>query len=209
MLKKAKFFLPVFVCLLIVSLFPKEFYAYEYTMQKEDRSQQVFQLQEKLVQLGYLHVAPTGYYGTLTENAVLQLQQDFRLSVDGIAGPRTLHRLMEIEKMAKIVHGEARGEAYKGQVAVAAVIKNRLYSSEFPSTVEGVIYQRNAFTAVQDGQYDLTPTYIAYRAVKDAWLGWDPTYGSTYYYNPRIATSQWIFNNTTPKLTIGRHLFAD
>ncbi|MDE5413389.1 cell wall hydrolase [Alkalihalobacterium chitinilyticum] len=209
MLKKAKLFLPVFVCLLIVSLFPKESQAYEFTLQKEDRSQQVFQLQEKLVQLGYLHVAPTGYYGTLTENAVLQLQQDFRLSVDGIAGPRTLHRLMEIEKMAKIVHGEARGEAYKGQVAVAAVIKNRLHSSEFPSTVEGVIYQRNAFTAVQDGQYDLTPTYIAYRAVKDAWLGWDPTYGSTYYYNPRIATSQWIFNNTTPKLTIGRHLFAD
>lgn len=209
MSKKSKLFLPLLVCLLIVSLFPKEFYAYEYTMQKEDRGQQVFQLQEKLVQLGYLHVAPTGYYGILTENAVRQLQEEFKLSVDGIAGPRTLHRLMEIEKMAKIVHGEARGEAYKGQVAVAAVIKNRLHSSEFPSTVEGVIYQRNAFTAVQDGQYDLTPTYIAYRAVKDAWLGWDPTYGSTYYYNPRIATSQWIFNNTTPKLTIGRHLFAD
>ncbi|MFV8827782.1 cell wall hydrolase [Alkalihalobacterium sp. APHAB7] len=209
MSKKSKLFLPLFVCLLIVSLFPKESHAYKSTLQKEDRGQQVFQLQEKLVQLGYLHVAPTGYYGTLTENAVRQLQEDFRLSVDGISGPRTLHRLMEIEKMAKIVHGEARGEAYKGQVAVAAVIKNRLYSSEFPSTVEGVIYQRNAFTAVQDGQYDLTPTYIAYRAVKDAWLGWDPTYGSTYYYNPRIATSQWIFNNTTPKLTIGRHLFAD
>ncbi|WP_216827566.1 cell wall hydrolase [Alkalihalobacterium elongatum] len=209
MSKRIKLIFSVYICLLLAWTLPKEIHANEGVLQNGDQGQEVFELQQKLVKLDYLNVAPTGYYGMLTENAVRQLQQDFRLSVDGVAGPRTFYRLVEIEKMAKIVHGEARGETYKGQVAVAAVIKNRLYSSEFPSTVEGVIYQRNAFTAVQDGQYNLTPTYIAYRAVKDAWIGWDPSYGSTYYYNPQIATSQWIFDNTTPKLTIGRHLFAD
>ncbi|WP_209121582.1 cell wall hydrolase [Alkalihalobacillus sp. BA299] len=209
MSKKVILFISVCVCSLVMWMFPKELHANEYTLQNGDRGQQVVALQKKLVELDYLEVAPTGYYGTLTEDAVRRLQQDFRLSVDGVAGPKTLHRLIEIEKMAKVVHGEARGESYEGQVAVAAVIKNRLYSSEFPSTVEGVINQRNAFTAVQDGQYNLTPTYIAYRAVKDAWKGWDPSHGATYYYNPQIATSEWIFTYTTPKFSIGRHLFAD
>jgi N-acetylmuramoyl-L-alanine amidase len=205
---KVKLYLLVFVCFLGASIFPKESSAYGNTLQFGDQGQQVAALQEKLVLLGYLEVAPTGYYGPLTEEAVRLLQQDFSLSANGVAGPETLYRLVEIEKMARVVYGEARGESYEGQVAVAAVIRNRVYSPEFPSTIEGVIYQRNAFTAVHDGQYFLTPTYIAYHAVKDAWKGWDPSYGSTYYYNPQIATSDWIFVNTTPNISIGRHLFA-
>ncbi|MCG1020983.1 cell wall hydrolase [Sutcliffiella horikoshii] len=208
MSNKMKLLSFVFASILAVSFFPKESFANWNSLQVGDQGQQVTALQEKLVLLGYLEVAPTGYYGPLTEEGVRLLQRDFGLSVNGVANPETLYRLIEIEKMAKIVYGEARGETYKGQVAVAAVIKNRLHSSEFPSTIEGVIYQRNAFTAVQDGQYYLTPTYIAYHAVKDAWKGWDPSYGSTYYYNPQTATSEWIFVNTTPNLRIGRHLFA-
>jgi N-acetylmuramoyl-L-alanine amidase len=209
MSNKVKLFFVVCGCLLAMMIVPKGSYAYESTLQFGDRGAEVVALQEKLAALGYLEVAPTGYYGPLTEAAVQLLQQDFRLSINGVAGPETLYRLIEIEKMAKVVHGEARGESYEGQVAVAAVIKNRLFSPEFPSTIEGVIYQRNAFTAIQDGQYYLTPTYIAYHAVKDAWKGWDPSYGSTYYYNPKTATSEWIFVNTTPNISIGSHLFAN
>jgi N-acetylmuramoyl-L-alanine amidase len=195
------------LCLLFLVLFPKESNA-EQLLQKEDRGEQVVELQKKLISLGYLHTNATGYYGPLTEEAVRNLQQEFQLLHDGVAGPQTLNRLQEIDKVARIVHGEARGEPYEGQVAVAAVVKNRLHSSEFPSTVDGVIYQRNAFTAVHDGQYDLAPTQTSYKAVRDAWNGWDPSQGATYYYNPTIATSEWIFTRT-PKFTIGSHLFAD
>lgn len=187
--------------------FPKELFAHP-LLQKEDEGNHVIELQEKLIGLEYLHTNATGYYGSLTEEAVRDLQQDFKLTTDGVAGPHTFYRLEEIEQMARIVHGEARGEPYEGQVAVAAVVKNRLHSSEFPSTIEGVIYQRNAFTAVQDGQYELTPTSISYKAVRDAWTGWDPSQGATYYYNPQIATSEWIFTRT-PTFSIGRHLFAE
>ncbi|MED4163156.1 cell wall hydrolase [Halalkalibacterium halodurans] len=196
----------ILVFMLTLAL-PKELFAHP-LLQKEAEGTQVVELQQKLIDLEYLHTNATGYYGSLTEEAVRQLQQDFKLAVDGIAGPQTFNRLTEIEKLARIVHGEARGEPYKGQVAVAAVVKNRVNSSEFPSTVEGVIYQRNAFTAVHDGQYDLTPTSTSYKAVRDAWTGWDPSDGATYYYNPDIATSAWIFTRT-PKFSIGRHLFAE
>ncbi|PPA71164.1 cell wall hydrolase [Jeotgalibacillus proteolyticus] len=181
----------------------------ESPLQTGDQGEHVFQVQEKLTLMGYLDTAPTGYFGPLTEEAVRGLQQDFLLPVTGVAGAETLYQLDEVEKMAKIVHGEARGESYEGQVAVAAVIKNRLHSPEFPSTIDGVLFQTNAFTALMDGQYYLTPDYVAYHAVKDAWRGWDPSYGAVYYYNPEIATSSWIFENTTPKHTIGSHLFAE
>ncbi|WP_017727064.1 cell wall hydrolase [Halalkalibacterium ligniniphilum] len=168
---------------------------------------EVKELQQKLIVMDYLHTSATGYYGTHTQKAVRQFQTDFNLLVDGIAGPQTLQMLNDVEKIARIVHGEARGEYYEGQVAVAAVVRNRLYSDQFPSTVDGVLFQQNAFTAVQDGQYNLTPNRYAYAAVKDAWLGWDPTGGSTYYYNPRIATSEWIYTRTV-EMTIGNHVFA-
>ena len=112
-----------------------------------------------------------------------------------------------IELMARIVYGESRGEPFEGQVAVAAVVLNRLFSDEFPSTIEGVIYQNLAFTAVADGQYNLTPNAQAYQAVRIALEGYDPTYGATYYWNPATATSQWVWSREIT-LKIGKHVFA-
>lgn len=109
--------------------------------------------------------------------------------------------------LAKLVYSEARGEPYTGQVAVAAVCLNRVASPDFPNTISGVIYQPWAFTAVHDGQFELEPNNTAYQAAQDALNGWDPTYGSLYYYNPQTATSQWIFSRKTV-VQIGKHIFA-
>lgn len=109
--------------------------------------------------------------------------------------------------LAKCIYAEARGESYTGQVAVGAVILNRVASSKFPNTISGVIYQNNAFTAVTDGQINLAPDKTAMNAAQDAMNGWDPTYGCLYYYNPAVATSSWIFGRKTVT-TIGKHVFA-
>ncbi|MBM7624071.1 cell wall hydrolase [Sporohalobacter salinus] len=118
----------------------------------------------------------------------------------------------ELQTLSRAVYSEARGENYTGQVAVAAVILNRVDSSEFPDTINGVVYQRHdgqyAFSAVWDGQIYLKPNETAYKAAKDALNGWDPSEGALYYYNPKTATASWIFENTVPIKRIGRHLFA-
>ncbi|WP_275670691.1 cell wall hydrolase [Neobacillus notoginsengisoli] len=168
---------------------------------------QVIHTQTILKQLGYFNTEVTGYYGPITENAVKRFQQDFNIESLGIVGPKTSKKLTEIEMMAHVVYGEARGESYEGQVAVAAVILNRLQSEEFPDTISGVIFQRNAFTAVQDGQFYLIPDSSAYQAVRDSLLGWDPSQGAVFYYNPRLATDQWIFSRQAIK-QIGNHTFA-
>ena len=109
--------------------------------------------------------------------------------------------------MAKAIYAEGRGESYTGQVAIGAVIMNRVKNPSFPNTIAGVIYQQGAFTAVADGQINLEPNQTAYDAAKDAMNGWDPTYGCIYYYNPAVATSAWIFNRQTVTV-IGKHVFA-
>ena len=109
--------------------------------------------------------------------------------------------------LAKCIYAEARGESYTGQVAVGAVILNRVASSKFPNTIAGVIYQNGAFTAVTDGQINLEPDKTAMNAASDAMNGWDPTYGCIYYYNHAVATSSWIFGRKTIT-TIGKHVFA-
>jgi len=113
----------------------------------------------------------------------------------------------DIRLMAHAVYGEARGEPYEGQVAVAAVILNRIESELFPNTVAGVIYQPGAFTAVADGQINLTPNETAYKAVRDALNGWDPSGGALYYFNPSTATSSWIWSRPQLK-RIGKHIFC-
>lgn len=113
----------------------------------------------------------------------------------------------ELELLARLVHAEARGEPYEGKVAVAATVLNRLDDPRFPGTVEGVVYEQWAFTAVADGQMALTPDRSAYQAVLDALAGWDPTHGAVYYYNPATATSGWIWSRPVIK-QIGNHLFA-
>jgi N-acetylmuramoyl-L-alanine amidase len=164
-------------------------------------------VQSILKKLGYFNTATTGYYGSITTEAVKQLQRDFGLEPVGGIGPKTSRLIHEIDTMAHVVYGESRGESYQGQVAVASVILNRVDSDDFPGTVHDVVFQRNAFTAVNDGQFNLQPNDTAYHAVKDALLGWDPSYGSVYYYNPKLATDQWIFTRTVTK-QIGNHHFA-
>ncbi|WP_079505903.1 cell wall hydrolase [Mesobacillus jeotgali] len=176
-------------------------------IQSGSTGSEVTYVQSILKKLGYFNTEATGYFGPVTTEAVKAFQRDFSLEQTGGLGPRTTNLINEIDMMAHVVYGEARGEGYPGQVAVAAVILNRVESNDFPDTVYNVVFQRNAFTAVNDGQYYLQPDSTAYHAVKDALLGWDPSYGSVYYYNPVLATDEWIFTRTVTK-QIGNHHFA-
>ncbi len=181
-------------------------------------------MQTKLKRWGYYKGAVDGIFGKKTKEAVKLFQKKNGLVVDGIVGKKTLAALgmstsgtsstsssgvtnSDLYLLAKCVHAEARGESYVGQVAVAAVILNRVESNQFPNTISGVIYQPYAFTAVQDGQINLEPNQSAYSAARDALNGWDPTYGCLYYYNAATATSKWIYTRKTV-VTIGKHVFA-
>ena len=177
-------------------------------------------VQTKLKRWGYYTGAVDGIYGPKTKEAVKYFHRKNGLVVDGIVGPKTAAALgmtlsgstttqssSDLNLLARCVYAEARGEPYTGQVAVAAVVLNRVRSASFPNTIAGVIYQPYAFTAVDDGQINLTPNSTAYKAAQDALNGWDPTYGCLYYYNPRTATSSWIWSRQTV-VTIGKHVFA-
>ncbi len=189
---------------------------------------EVKELQRRLKDWGYYKGAVDGIYGKGTVEAVKAFQRKNGLTADGVAGIETYKALgmndsvkvLENDKkgnsnytssdlylLAKCIYAEARGESYTGQVAVGAVILNRVASPSFPNTVAGVIYQKNAFTAVSDGQINLEPNQTAMNAASDALNGWDPTYGCIYYYNPAVATSSWIFSRQTVT-TIGKHVFA-
>jgi N-acetylmuramoyl-L-alanine amidase len=113
----------------------------------------------------------------------------------------------DIELMARVVYAEARGESYTGQVAVAAVILNRLESSQFPNTLQGVVYQPWAFEVVSNGQLWLNPNDTAYRAAQDAIKGWDPSYGAVFFWNPAIARNSWLWSRPIT-IRIGNHIFA-
>ncbi|MFC9710144.1 cell wall hydrolase [Paenibacillus sp. NPDC056933] len=179
------------------------------------RSEHVLQLQEQLSDLGYFKAGLTGYYGSITKGAVRKFQQAQGLSADGIAGPATLNRLNKkakaegetLRQLAKLIHGEARGESFEGQVAVGAVVLNRVHSNAFPSSIPKVIFQKGQFTAIDDGQFNTKPTATSYKAARKALNGVDPTHGALYYYNPKIATSMWSKSRPT-LLTIGQHDFT-
>lgn len=190
---------------------------------KGDTAQNIKSVQTRLKDLGYYKKSVDGIYGSGTRTAVKSFQKAKRLTQDGIVGPATEKALGITLKsgggttgsttsndtylLAKCIYAEARGEPYTGQVAVGAVVLNRVRSSKFPNSVSGVIYQPWAFTAVNDGQINLSPNDSAMRAAKDALNGWDPTNGCLYYYNPATATSQWIWSLKV-ELKIGRHSFA-
>ncbi|TYQ15282.1 UNVERIFIED_CONTAM: N-acetylmuramoyl-L-alanine amidase [Acetivibrio alkalicellulosi] len=184
------------------------------------RGQQVVQIQTRLANWGYYHGRVDGIFGPQTYRAVRHFQSNNGLTVDGIVGPQTLGALglptgtttrasgnRDVNLMAHIIHGEARGEPYIGQVAVGAVVLNRVRDSRFPNTIAGVVYQPGAFDAVADGQINLPPNDTAFRAARDALNGWDPSGGALYYYNPATSTSRWIWTRPIIK-TIGRHNFA-
>ncbi len=197
---------------------------------------EVKEVQRRLKNWGYYSGAVDGIFGSGTKKAVILFQKKNGLTADGIVGKATYKALgmndsynalngssgssgsggtggvngytsSDVYLMAKAIYAEGRGESYTGQVAIGAVIMNRVKSPQFPNTISGVIYQKGAFTAVADGQINLEPNDTAYRAARDAMNGWDPTYGCLYYYNPAVATSSWIFTRQTVTV-IGKHVFA-
>lgn len=179
---------------------------------------EVRNIQTRLKSWGYNIGTVDGIYGRKTESAVKQFQRNNGLTPDGIAGPATLAKIglptgssssnsSNVNLLARIISGEARGEIYTGQVAIAAVILNRVKHSSFPNSISGVIYQPGAFTAVSDGQINVAPSQSCYNAARDALNGWDPTGGSIYYYNPQTATNSWI--RSRPIIArIGKHVFC-
>lgn len=188
------------------------------------RGNEVTQIQTKLKRWGYYKGNVDGIFGSQTLEAVKYFQRKNGLTVDGIAGPATLKAMgiysssssssstsssnsSNLNLLSRIIYGESRGEPYTGQVAVGAVVMNRVRSSSFPNTISGVIYQSGAFDAVRDGQINLTPDSTAKKAAQDALNGWDPSYGAIYYFNPSTATNKWIWSRPMT-VTIGKHRFC-
>jgi N-acetylmuramoyl-L-alanine amidase len=200
-------------------------------LQRGATGEDVIELQSRLKYIGFYTSEVDGVFGYNTYWAVRIFQEEFGMPIDGVVGPKTKEKLVkatvynksgssggstnvpngysqnEIQLMANAVYGESRGEPYTGQVAVAAVIINRVQSTSFPNTIAGVIYEPGAFTAVADGQINLTPNETAKKAVLDAINGWDPSEGAIYYFNPDTATSSWIWSRPQIK-QIGRHIFC-
>jgi len=183
------------------------------------RGNEVRAIQEKLKERGLFKEDVTGYYGEVTRKAVIAFQKQQGIKQTGVAGPLTLKALgisigsipaansSNVALLARIISAEARGEPYVGQVAVGAVILNRIEHPSFPDTLSGVIFQKGAFTAVTDGQFDQPVAESAYRAAKDALNGWDPTGGCIYYYNPAKTSNKFI--HSRPVVTvIGSHRFC-
>ncbi|WYV08178.1 spore cortex-lytic enzyme [Paenibacillus sp. FSL H8-0260] len=174
----------------------------------------VWDLQYRLKTLDFYTEPLDGVYGSQTKAAVAKFQKAYGISADGISGTKTWNILKkhtlninEMDILAKVIYSESRGEPYVGQVAVGAVVMNRIQSSQFPDNIKEVVFQKGAFTAVSDGQYWLTPNQTAYLAALDAVRGWDPTNHSIYYFNPDTATSAWIWSRPQ-NLKIGKHIFA-
>lgn len=193
------------------------------TLRVGSSGEEVKTLQTKLKRWGYYTGSIDGVFGSGTKKAVIAFQKKNGLTPDGIVGPATLKALGmqsssgssassgsntngNLYLLARLVYGEARGEPYKGQVAVAAVVLNRVKSSKFPNSVSGVIYQSGAFSVVSDGQINLTPDETAIKAARDAMNGYDPTNGCLYYYNPAKTTNKWMLSKPV-LLRIGNHAF--
>ena len=181
-------------------------------------------VQQKLKNWGYYDGAVDGIFGSGTERAVKYFQRTNGLSADGQVGDLTLAALGitptgssgggssgggsgDVDLLARLISAEARGEPYEGQVAVGAVVLNRVKHASFPNSISGVIYQSGAFSCLYDGQFDQPVAESAYRAARDALNGWDPSYGAIYYFNPVTATSKWIWSRPLI-VEIGKHRFC-
>jgi len=194
--------------------------AYAELYKKGTSGATVTEIQTRLKNWGYYSGAIDGVYGSKTEEAVKYFQRKNGLAVDGQVGSATLAALGiassggsaqqgggDLYLLARLISAEARGEPYAGQVAVGAVVLNRVDHASFPNTISGVIYQPGAFSCLDDGQFDQPISESAYRAARDALNGWDPSGGAIYYFNPVTATSQWIWSR--PEIvTIGEHRFC-
>ena len=225
--RKGKIILIILLILITISgifIFSFENSEVEALSKYGSRGEEVKQIQTKLKRWGYYNGNVDGIYGSQTQEAVRYFQRKNGLSVDGIAGPKTLEAMgiyssssnnssssttnsNDVNLLARVIYGEARGEPYTGQVAVGAVVLNRVKSSSFPNTISGVIYQSGAFDAVKDGQINLSPDSTAKKAAQDALNGWDPSNGAIYYFNPATATNKWIWSRPMT-VTIGKHRFC-
>lgn len=223
-LKNKKKLLIIFLCIVGI-LFSIISNAYKVNALSKygSRGNEVKQIQEKLKRWGYYNGSVDGVYGSKTLTAVKNFQQKNGLKADGIAGEKTLSAMgitssknssgstssnsNNVNLLSHLIYGEARGESYVGQVAVGAVVMNRVKSSSFPNTIAGVIYQAGAFDAVSDGQINMSPDSTAIKAAQDAINGWDPSYGAIYYFNPNTATNKWIWSRPHT-VTIGKHRFC-
>lgn len=188
------------------------------------RGDEVRQIQKKLKELGYYTGSVDGIYGSGTQKAVKAFQKNCGITADGIAGPKTLKFLglgsssasssnqssysqNDVTLLAKLIAAEARGESYKGQVAVGAVVLNRVEHSSFPDSIAGVIYQKGAFSCVNDSNWSVAPNETSLKAAKDCINGWDPSGGAIYYYNPNKTSNAFMFSR--PVITvIGNHRFC-
>lgn len=189
------------------------------------RGQEVRDVQKKLKSLGYYKGSVDGIFGIQTQNAVKAFQKNCGITADGIAGPKTLKYLglgsgssssssssgkyssSDVTLLAKLIAAEARGESYTGQVAVGAVVLNRVRHSSFPDTVSGVIYQKGAFSAVNDSNWSTAPNETSRKAAQDCINGWDPSGGAIYYYNPKKTSNSFMLSRPVIK-TIGNHVFC-
>jgi len=187
------------------------------------RSEEVKKIQTALKERGYFNSNIDGIFGTITKKAVERFQKDNGLTVDGIAGKNTLKALgitdgdenyysgyssSDYELLARIISAESRGEPYLGQVAVGAVVLNRIEHPSFPDTLSGVVYQKGAFSCLDDGQFYEPIANSCYSAARDALNGLDPSSGAIYYYNPVTATNKWILSRKLIT-TIGKHRFCE
>ena len=183
----------------------------------------VTEIQTRLKNWGYYSGEVDGVFGSATEKAVKYFQQKNGLNADGVVGAGTLAALGingggesgsagdtqsgDLYLLARLISAEARGEPYTGQVAVGAVVMNRVRHASFPNSISGVVYQSGAFSCLDDGQFDQPIAESAYRAAQDALNGADPSGGAIYYFNPSTATSKWIWSRPLI-VTIGKHRFC-
>ncbi len=186
------------------------------------RGEEVRKIQQRLKNWGYYSGSVDGIYGTQTQSAVKYFQRKNGLTADGIAGKNTLAAMgissssssssgkytsNDVYLLAKVIAAEARGESYTGQVAVGAVVLNRVEHSSFPDSISGVVYQSGAFSCVTDSNWKVEPTDTAKKSARDAINGWDPSGGAIYYYNPAKTSNQWIRSRPVI-VTIGSHVFC-
>lgn len=212
-------FSPLLACLMVLSAMPA---AHETLSKMGNRGEEVRLIQQKLLHWGYYSGKVDGIFGVETKNAVVYFQRKNGLTPDGIAGPATLRAMglaahteanaglysqSDIDLLANIISAEARGEPFEGQVAVGAVVLNRIEHPSFPDSLAGVVYQPGAFTAVTDGQIKEKVAESSRRAAREALNGADPSGGAIYYYNPDKTSNKWIRSRPVIK-RIGAHLFC-
>ena len=206
-----------FGMLFTISLLLNDFYSpTSSTITASALGPNISEVQRRLKDWGYYNGAVNGQLDWETQQAIRYFQRVHDIPETGTIDAATANAIgvslnsqnsNDLYLLAKCIHAEARGEIYVGKVAVGAVILNRVADANFPNTIYGVIYQPWAFTAVHDGQINLEPDSESYQAAQDALSGWDPSYGSLYYYNPATATSSWIWSRQVV-VTIGKHVFA-